>query len=78
MTYIIFIILLFNNGITNNFCKEQNLFELIINNKESTKDFESLFIINDEIQKIFETKENAFHIPIYISIIDLTNIIRSI
>jgi len=72
MNYFIFIIFLFNERI---FCKNQNLFELIINNHKSKTDYESSFIINEEIQKIFETKEN-FHIPIYVSIIDLTNINR--
>ena len=70
MNYFIFLIFLFNERI---FCKNQNLFELIINNQKSKTDYESSFIINEEIQKIFETKENI-HIPIYVSIIDLTNI----
>ena len=72
MYYYIFLIFLFNESI---FCKNQNLFELIINNHKSKIDYESSFIINEEIQKIFEIKE-SIHIPIYISIIDLTNINR--
>ena len=72
MNYFIFLIFLFNESI---FCKNQNLFELIINNQKSKTDYESSFIINEEIQKIFETKE-SIHIPIYVSIIDLTNINR--
>ena len=72
MYYYIFLIFLFNESI---FCKNQNLFELIINNQKSKTDYESSFIINEEIQNIFETKE-SIHIPIYVSIIDLTNINR--
>ena len=72
MNYFIFLIFLFNESI---FCKNQNLFELIINNQKSKTDYESSFIINEEIQNIFETKE-SIHIPIYVSIIDLTNINR--
>ena len=72
MNYFIFLIFLFNERI---FCKNQNLFELIINNHKSKTEYESSFIINEEIQKIFETKE-SIHIPIYVSIIDLTNINR--
>ena len=72
MYYYIFLIFLFNESI---FCKNQNLFELIINNHKSKIDYESSFIINEEIKKIFEIKE-SIHIPIYISIIDLTNINR--
>ena len=76
MNISIFIIFLLNNGIKNIFCKEQNLFELIMNNQKSKLDYESSFIIHDELQKIFDTKINLFNIPIYISIIDLTNINR--
>jgi len=47
-----------------------------MNNHKSKLEYESSFIIYDEIQKIFNTKENSFYIPIYISIIDLTNINR--
>ena len=75
MNYFIFLIFLFNEGITKIFCKNKSLFELIINNHESKTDYESSFIIYDEVQNIFETKE-YIHIPIYISIIDLTNINR--
>ena len=76
MNYFIFLIFLFNAIIKIFFCKEQNLFELIINNHKSKLEYESSFIIYDEIQKIFNIKEKSFHIPIYISIIDLTNINR--
>ena len=76
MNYFIFLIFLFNNGIKYIFCKEQNLFELIMNNQKSKLDYESSYIINDELQKIFDIKKTSFHIPIYISIIDLTNINR--
>ena len=75
MNYFILILFLFNNGIPNIFSKNQNLFELIINNLKSKTYYESSYIIKDEIEKIFEVKENM-HIPIYISIIDLTNINR--
>ena len=74
MNYILFIIFLFNNEIQKIFCKNQNLFGIIKNNYNSNNNYESSYIIQDEIQKFFETKENLFHIPIYISIIDLTNI----
>ena len=75
MNYFILILFLFNNGIPHILSKNQNLFELIINNMKSKTDYESSYIIKDEIEKIFEVKENM-HIPIYISIIDLTNINR--
>ena len=76
MNIFIFIIFLLNNGIKNIFSKDQNLFELIMNNQKLKLDYESSFIIHDELQKIFDTKINSFNIPIYISIIDLTNINR--
>ena len=75
MNIFILIIFLFNNGIHKIFSKNQNLFERIINNQKSKIDYESSYIIKDEIEKIFEVKENM-HIPIYISILDLTNINR--
>ena len=76
MNYFLFFIFLFNNVIKNIFSKEQNLFEIIMNNQKSKVDYESSYIINDALKNIFDTKIESFHIPIYISIIDLTNINR--
>ena len=74
MYYFLYIIFLFNDKIAKCYCKNRNLFELIVNNHKSKEEPKSSYIIKDEIQKIFDIKENSFHIPIYISIIDLTNI----
>ena len=76
MNYFLFFIFLFNNVIKNIFSKEQNLFEIIMNNQKSKLDYESSYIIEDALRNIFDTKIESFHIPIYISIIDLTNINR--
>ena len=76
MNYLIFIIFLFNVGITNIFCVKENLFDIIMSNYNSKCDYKSTFIISEEIKNIFDTSQNSFHIPIYISIIDLTNINR--
>ena len=56
------------------FCQNQNLFQNIIDNYKSNSNYETSYIINDEMQKIFNTKEESFSIPIYISILDLTHI----
>jgi hypothetical protein len=69
-------LLLFCNEAFIIFCQNQNIFNIIINEYKSNEKYETSLIINDEIQKIFNTKEESFYIPLYISIIDLTNINR--
>jgi len=56
------------------YCQNQNLFKNIIDNYKSNSNYETSYIINDEIQKIFNTKAESFSIPIYISVLDLTHI----
>lgn len=70
----IYIIFLISNEIKNIFCQNLNIFQNIISQYTSSKNYESSLIIFDEIQKIFNTKNESFSIPIYISIIDLTHI----
>lgn len=69
-----FILFLIFNGIVNIVCQYPNIFQNIINKYKSVKNYESSLILFDEIQKIFNTKNESFFIPIYISIIDLTHI----
>ena len=73
MLFTIFIFLFFNK-IENILCQNQNLFKNIIDNFKSNTNYETSLIINEEIQKIFNTKNDSFSIPIYISIIDLTHV----
>ena len=67
-------IFIFFIKIANILCQNQNLFKNIIDNFKFNTNYETSLIINDEIQKIFNTKDEVFSIPIYISIIDLTHI----
>ena len=67
-------IILFINEIINIFCQDENLFQNIINNYKSNKNYKTSLIINDEIQKIFNIKNETFSIPLYISILDMTHI----
>lgn len=56
------------------FCQNPNIFNAVINKYKSEEIYETSFIIKEEIQKIFNTSEESFNIPLYISIIDLTHI----
>ena len=69
----IFLFIIFNE-ITKYSCQVQNLFKNIIDNYKSNENYETSLILYDEIQKIFNTKNESFSIPIYISIIDLSHI----
>ena len=62
------------NEIAIYFCQVQNLFKNIIDNFKSNEDYETSLILCNEIQKIFNIKNDSFSIPIYISIIDLSHI----
>ena len=70
----IFSLLIIFNEIAIHFCQFQNLFKKIIENFKSNKNYDTYLILNNEIQKIFNTKNESFSIPIYISILDLTHI----
>ena len=70
----IFSLLIIFNEIAIHFCQFQNLFKKIIDNFKSNKNYDTYLILNNEIQKILNTKNESFSIPIYISILDLTHI----